>query len=504
MKKEPFSPPDWLVHLCEQGDWGSVHLYTIKQIRDASVPTPPPADLLLPNEAKHRVNDEALLARMVSVGDGPEREDRTQRALKSRLYIDRNNPERLLIALALNHPPSLWVPAGKSRETVDAVLATYCFPGMSAQETLPFQKRLFLTTTSMLGDDFRGVENRLARSAFCDSLIWGSNNPTDPYPEKVTLGRIPLPDLRRYLAQAPGELPRTSIRTRFSRAIIQVIDFQDGYFADLFFQPAPHPELGTEYNARFGTDFPPATPIDLIATLSGFTCLGPDKIRYHMEAAQDPGQRQGLQTILEFMERVTPGHDEEMTIGVDTPTYAQLSARIEKLKNDSNGVITDKDIATGILNHANGRPLPEALQNNVAAKKLVALMTHLFAREGAKSDAWVTNVGMLLQLVLAGGPDGISFQDAFTGRGKGGIFPPSQANADDEDEKKSQMEFISRFISVTMKAQGKNDEDEKEVVAFVQNELQSAMGRANQAFWGVNTSPDQTPPADSEDSSTGT
>ena len=132
-------------------------------------------------------------------------------------------------------------------------------PGMPAQETLPFQKRLFLTTTSMLRDDFRAVENCLARSAFCDSLIWGSNNPTDPYPEQVTLGRIPLPDLRRYLAQAPGVLPRTSIRTRFSRSIIQVIDFQDGYFADLFFRPTPNTEWGADYNARYKTDFPIST-----------------------------------------------------------------------------------------------------------------------------------------------------------------------------------------------------------------------------------------------------
>jgi hypothetical protein len=303
----PFDPPAWLLALRERNDVPGVLWHSAEEIRAAAIPLPHANDLLLPKEPEFRAADEALLARMVCVADGPERQDRTQRVLKSRLYLDRESPHALLLALAANHPPTLWIPAGRTRESVAAVLAAYCSPGLPPGEDLPFQGRLFLTTTAMLGDDFRAVENVLARSAFTDALIWGSSQPTDPFGESVALGRIPLPELRRRIAQAPGVLPRTSVRTRFSRAIIQAIDFNEAYFADLYFRPAP-PDVAAEFNAKYGTDFPPGTPGDVIATLSGngLLCLNADRMRGHAEAAADPDQRVGIGRIVEFMERA-PG-----------------------------------------------------------------------------------------------------------------------------------------------------------------------------------------------------
>jgi len=297
-----FSLPDWFLALTKEGDWNGIHWYTLEQIRQAADIPLSPADFLMPREENPSSRDQTLLARMVPVAEGPPRTDRLLRVRKARLYLDRENPEQLLFALARNHPPSLWVPAGRTRETANAVLDTYFFPGLPAQETLPFQKRLFLTSLSMFGDDFEGIERWLARSAFCDSLLWGTSQLTDPYPERVIRGYFTPFEHRGYIAQTPDVLPRLSIRTRFSRSIIQAIDFHEGYLADLFFRPAPHPEVGTDYNTRYGTDFPPATPIDVIATLSGFLCLGADQIRGHAEAAEDSNQGQALQQILAFME----------------------------------------------------------------------------------------------------------------------------------------------------------------------------------------------------------
>ncbi len=302
--RRPFPPPAWLLALRERNDVPGVRWHSAAQIRDASAPLPDAAGLLLPQEARFRAADEALLARMVSVADGPRRQDRTQRELKSRLFVDRESPHRLLLALAENHPPSLWVPAGQTRDSLAAALAAYCFDGLPPQQSLPFQGRLFLTTTAMLQDDFRAVENVLTRSAFTDALIWGSSKPTDPYGESEPLGRIPLPRLREYIGQKPGVLPRTSVRTRFSRAIIQAIDYNSAYFADLYFRPAP-PEFAAEYRARHKTPFPPGTPADVIATLSGhgLLCLDAESMRGHLNAATDPNQRDGLRGIVEFIER---------------------------------------------------------------------------------------------------------------------------------------------------------------------------------------------------------
>jgi hypothetical protein len=301
-RKKKFGPPDWLVGLMQKGNWADIRWHTPEQIQKATVSLPAADSLSLSKEEEFREEDEELLSRMVSVGEGPEREDRTERKLRARLYIDRKKPRRLLVALAENHLPSLWVPAGNTRKSVEAVLAAYCFPGLPKQQMLPFQGRLFLTTMKMPGDDFKAIENHLSQSEFCDSLVWGSSHRTDPYPERVTLGSIPPRDLRRYLAQAPGARLRTSVRTRFSRSIIQAIDFDNSYFVDLYFRPAP-PEYADEYNARYGTQLPAGTPVDIVASLSGFTLFGPEPIRKQMEESEDENERNGLKSIIDFLKR---------------------------------------------------------------------------------------------------------------------------------------------------------------------------------------------------------
>jgi hypothetical protein len=143
----------------------------------------------------------------------------------------------------------------------------------------------------------------LSTSAFTDMLTWGNAQPADPYPERVTLGRIPVGQLRQYIAQTPGTHPRTSIRTRHSRSVVQAIDWRDGYFADLFFVPAPHVDATAGYNDACGTDFPPGTPVDVMGALLGFACIGPERIRPQMEAADDEYQRNGMGEIIGFLER---------------------------------------------------------------------------------------------------------------------------------------------------------------------------------------------------------
>jgi hypothetical protein len=134
-------------------------------------------------------------------------------------------------------------------------------------------------------------------------LPWGAASPPTPYPERVALGRVPVSELRQFMAQSPDGLPRTSIRTRYSRSVIQLIDWQNAYFADLYFRPAPPLGWVEARNAQFGADFPQGTPVDVVGSLSGLACFGLERIRPQAEKATDEYQRRGAQEIIEFMER---------------------------------------------------------------------------------------------------------------------------------------------------------------------------------------------------------
>jgi hypothetical protein len=251
----------------------------------------------------HLAKEQSLWESVVPVAEGPEFTDRASQTGRARLFVDRDDPQQLLLALAADHPPSLWVPAGRTRAEVDAAASAYFFPGIPLESALPFQSRLFLATQATLGGTFVDIERGVGYSPFTDMLPWGSSQPTDPYPERVALGQVPVNELRRFMAQSLDGLPRTSIRTRYSRSIIQLIDWQNGYFADLYFRPTPPLGWAEARNSQFGVDFPQGTPVDVVGALSGLACLGLERIRPQAEKATDEYQRRGAQEIIEFMER---------------------------------------------------------------------------------------------------------------------------------------------------------------------------------------------------------
>jgi hypothetical protein len=302
-RKPAFRLPDWLARLMRNGDWDGFHWLTPEQIRAAASQatefTLPP---LMTISERGLTRSRSLWESMVPVADGPEFTARGGQPSRSRLFVNRDDPEGLLLALAGDHPPIYWVPAGRTRASVDALAAAYFFPGIPPQSDLPFQTRLFLSTQSMIGG-FDEVERCVERSPFTDFLPWGSRHPTDPYPERIAIAQISLGETRRYAAQDPRGLPRTSIRTRYSRSIIQLIDWRNGYFADLYFRPIPPEEWAESRNDEFGTDFPPGTPVDVAGALSGLECLGPERLRPQADEATDPYQRRACNEIIGFLEQ---------------------------------------------------------------------------------------------------------------------------------------------------------------------------------------------------------
>lgn len=306
-----FDPPAWLVSLRERGDRPGVKWFTPERSAEVvaqlgSLEDVGEATTVVP---RRRVPDEeSMWGRMMPVADGPDHTCRSGLVSESRWWIDRDHPDRLLLSLTEDYPPSLWVPAAQTVESMDALLAAYFLPDTPTPSALPFQGRLFLTTAGSFQGGFRDVENRLVLSPFTDKLTWGNSHPADPYPPQVVLGQIPVGDLRGYSAQEPGRHPRTGIRTRHTRSVIQAIDWHGGFFADLFFVPVTAPADTAALNEQQGTDYPPGTPFDVIASLLKFACIGPERIRPQLDAEDDPDQREGMASIIGFLE-AAPAED---------------------------------------------------------------------------------------------------------------------------------------------------------------------------------------------------
>ncbi len=195
------------------------------------------------------------------------------------------------------------------------------------------------------------------------------------------------------------------------------------------------------------------------------------------------------------------------------PSYPNLHTAITDLKATlaaSGTPIEDADLAEAILAHANGRPLPSAqLRANPQATHLIAEMTHLLSLEGARGDAAISNVGMLMSMVRQ---DQMSFTDAFTGRADGrGLFPSSQQgamasmrNLADEtgvapvediksratgtvyaEHRERQMKWIENYIRTEMTAKQLQVKDTAAVEKYIRDEFPAACRAANALFFGA-------------------
>ncbi len=294
--------PPWLAELIREGDWGDYHWHSPELIHRAAslaVEFKRPRIVMLEEDL---ADNRALWGAMVPVANGPQFIDRVARASQSRLYVNRDCPEGLLLALSEDAPPTLWIPAGRSRAEVESAASAYFFAGIPPLPGLPYQGRLFLATQVTLGGTFLDLVRAVQENPFTDMVSWGSSQPADPYPEEIT-DNVTADDVRRFQAQAADCLPWRCVRTRYSRSVIQLIDWRNGYFADLYFRPTSSAGWVEAHNSRLWTDFPPGTPVDVVGALSGLACLGPDRIRQQAEGADAPDQRRGMLEIVGFLER---------------------------------------------------------------------------------------------------------------------------------------------------------------------------------------------------------
>ena len=232
-RKPEFHPPEWLIELAMAGDRDGVHWHAADQVRTAASQF---TEFRKPNGMAlgFKIGPEPVAVGVDGAGGRLPPVHRPAGANRAVTAVRQpRRPARvLLLALDPGHPPSLGA-GGRTREGVAAAVAAYLFPGIPPQAGLPFQGRLFLSTQAMVGGGFVDVERGATASPFTDMLPWGSSHAADPYPDRVPLGQVPVGELRRYMAQAPDGLPRHEPPHPTRGWAIQLVDWRNGYFADL-------------------------------------------------------------------------------------------------------------------------------------------------------------------------------------------------------------------------------------------------------------------------------
>ena len=212
-----------------------------------------------------------MLGRLVPVARGPELAGRLEVAApRPLLFVERDSPRHVLVALGEGMPPLMWFPGGTTRAELDAALEPYTQAWGPTLE-LPLERRGFVGTEELLGRDFEGVVTHLSSSPFVESFFWGSAYDEDPWPDSV--GSENLVELAthggEFMAQRDGAVRSLTCRAVASGASVTLEDRDGVFVAHARWVPAPHGAILGALNEQFGASMPTDWPLDLAAAMLG-------------------------------------------------------------------------------------------------------------------------------------------------------------------------------------------------------------------------------------------
>lgn len=234
---------------------------------------------------------ERLLEAMTPIGLGPAYPSRIEGiSYRPWLWVSRNNPQQILLALHEFMPPFLWFATGQDQAALYTTLERDI-----AQETSPtleFERtaRAFLGTEDLIGaPDLSELQTHLSINPFIEPLFWGSAHAQDPWPEEIPTEA--LEDLggtsHDQLRQAPLSVPTLSARTIISRSVISVEEHEGVFVVQVRYEPASHQEQIQALNAQFGSHYPHDLPLDVVAALLGFYFEDAQALLAFITEAQD-------------------------------------------------------------------------------------------------------------------------------------------------------------------------------------------------------------------------
>jgi hypothetical protein len=246
---------------------------------------PLPPDMT--RESRERLDASAIIAL------GPTLIDRSDGDIyaEARLCFDRRSPNQLWLDLGMM-PPSLWVPVGRSVESIDAALALY-FPDVAPRTVdLPETARLPpRPSAGVLRDVYGGgayaggwdaesgvyqLARQCSMNLALENVFWGSAYDDDPFPEQlqgVSAAQLSAA-LGEALRQSEGVPASLTVRTRWSRSMVTFINHPRRQISiEARYRGSPHPAWGRDIVSRLGAQCRGDIPVDLVAAFLGAALL---------------------------------------------------------------------------------------------------------------------------------------------------------------------------------------------------------------------------------------
>lgn len=231
--------------------------------------TPP----FVPLNQQARELSGAMLTRLRPVGHvtlGPTRPSLIEQ--KALLFIERSDPQHLLVALHEEVPPLLWFPAGQTLASLEAALSVYTVEE-AAPEASDFRRRArgFIGTEGILEMDREELVSHLSMNPLGESLFWGSAHDEDPWPERIESDDLSqfADGAELYMAQRDGAVWSLSFRAIASRSVITLEDHDGIFVVQVRYEPAPHDVQLRAFGAQFQLSWPSDLPLDVATMLIG-------------------------------------------------------------------------------------------------------------------------------------------------------------------------------------------------------------------------------------------
>jgi len=214
----------------------------------------------------------------------------------------------LFAALGDRMPSLLWVPLGRTMESLARALAPYLVDELVSTHELPRVERVFMGTADEL--DVSGIDDLgqlvAAVDPWIDVPFWSNADTDDPWP--LDTRALSHARMRSLLAegrrQIPTRHPSRSFRTLWSRSVLRVehhaargASIGDPLGAPVVFElrfvPTHHPSILRELSRFFPSPLPEDAPLDLLASILRGPTLSRAALREAL-AAEGPTPRLAL------------------------------------------------------------------------------------------------------------------------------------------------------------------------------------------------------------------
>ncbi len=248
------------------------------------------------------------------VAEGPRTPTRDGSEERSWLLLDVRDPTQLWIALTDAYPPFLWLDGGAAAQSVCEALAEF-FPRPGRQRRqLTAHARGFMGYRGRFGvmspysgevepADEVGLDHHFALCPFVEAGSWGSAFADDPWPDDIPsqpnsallFGRRQ----REVNRQTTGSVWSLTRRARHSRGYVSFeLHHQELFIGDVRYAPSRQHAVVARMNSHFGCDYPTDMPVDIIATLLGFSFDSAQDLQTELESTANPQELAGLLSLL--------------------------------------------------------------------------------------------------------------------------------------------------------------------------------------------------------------